>query len=592
MAPIALVAISFVLVFSSSLILFHLYGRMNAARYTTFFWLMSAAFVFGIGVWSMHFVALLAYPFPVKVMYHFGYVFLSMGVLIVLSAFALLLFERASQRNRTSLLILGSLVQTCGIAAMHYIGMRAIKAHATLHYQSSTGLISIVVLALVLGFIFTRQRFQLRRQSRLRQFIHALSLSIAIEFLHYSNMPMMHGTTTLHAGEEAVALSQNQFFLAISISLIVSVICMYSIVIMMIDSRLKQSEERLKRMNEAYSHILDSVAEGIYRLDERGKVIFWNQAAVNLTGFEANEVFGRKVELRAMKSAGEEWDPVEKVHRTGNAEYVADDLFRRKNGSTFPVEYHITPMQGRGEQAGVVINFTDLTQRKEQESFIVESEKLAMAGQLAAGIAHEIRNPLTAIKGFMKLFQNGITKMEYVTIITSEVVRMEGIINELLLLAKPQISRFQATDLSELLTGVYTLLESQAHLNNVDIKLHFAEPELHIYCDESQIKQVFINLIKNAIEATEGGGEIQITVERVGNQLMTSIADNGCGIPGDVLEQVGSPFFTTKEQGTGLGLMISNKIISSHGGTISIASNMGEGTTFQVTLPGGYRDGA
>ncbi|MBP3961870.1 ATP-binding protein [Paenibacillus lignilyticus] len=590
MASVALVAISFVLVFSSSLILFHLYRRMNAARYTTFFWLMSGAFVFSIGVWSMHFVALLAYPFPVKVMYHFGYVFLSMGVLVVMSAIALLLFERAAQRHRTSLLVLGILVQTGGIVAMHYIGMKAIKAHATLHYQSSTGFVSIIVLALVLGFVFTRQH-RLHKLSRLRQFIHALSLSAAVEFLHYSNMPMMHGLTSQYASE-SVALSQNQFFLAISISLIVSVICMYSIVILMIDSRLKQSEERLKRMNEAYSHILDSVAEGIYRLDERGKVIFWNQAAANLTGFEANEVLGRKVGLRAIKPEEEEWDPVEKVNRSGNADYVADDLFRRKNGSTFPVEYHITPMRVKGEQAGVVINFTDLTQRKEQESFLVESEKLSMAGQLAAGIAHEIRNPLTAIKGFMKLFQNGMSKMEYVAIITSEVVRMEGIINELLLLAKPQISRFQATNLGELLAGVYTLLESQANLNNVDIKLQFSEPELLIYCDESQIKQVFINLIKNAIEATEGGGEIRIVVEQVGNHIMTSIADYGCGIPQELLDQVGRPFFTTKEQGTGLGLMISNKIISSHGGTISISSKMGEGTTFQVTLPGGYRNGA
>ncbi|SEM52602.1 PAS domain S-box-containing protein [Paenibacillus sp. OV219] len=583
MVSLVLVSIAFFLVFASTVIVTHLYQRMHAESRGQLFWLTSAAFVFGIGVWSMHFVALLAYRFPVKVMYHFGYVYLSMAAMIMMTFVALCLFRYAANSRRLFWYIIASLVQTAGVVVMHFIGMRAIKAAASQHYHSPFSLLSVLVVAAMFVFIFYQIRYF--GENWKRQLLCALLISSSIEFLHYCNMPVMHSLSITHhsAGLEP---TQNQFFLAISISTVVLIIFLYSIVVLLIDNRLKQSEEQLRRMNITYSLILDSVAEGIFRLDEDSHIIFWNVAAEQLTGYKSIEVLGTPIRKRFAQGDISE-SPIEQSIRKGEYIYVAEEQFLKKDGTAFPVEYHVTPMYEKGHTAGAVINFTDISQRKKNERFILESEKLSLAGQLAAGIAHEIRNPLTAIKGFMKLFQNGVHKTEYIAIITSEINRMEAIINELLLLAKPQVNRNQSINLCQLLNDVYTLLESQAILSNVRMAFQRKDEPLFIECDGSEIKQVFINLIKNAIEASNKGGEIVISAEQRGNSTVTTIKDNGCGIPKELLDQIGRPFFSTKVQGTGLGLMISNKIITNHGGKIIIESSEGEGTTFQVILPGG-----
>lgn len=586
MAAFILVFIAFLLVFASTLIVNQLYQRMQAESRGKLFWLISAAFVFGIGVWSMHFVAILAYRFPVKVMYHLGYVFLSMAAMVIFTFIALCLFRYADQGRKLFWFTIASIVQTTGITMMHFIGMGAIRTNASQQYHSPYSLLSLFVLAAVFVFIFYMRYF---RGNRLRQLLGAFLISSSIEFLHYSSMPVMH-SLSLARQNLKLEPSQNQFLLAICITGVVAIIFLYSIVILLIDNRLKQSEEQLSRINATYSLILDSVAEGIFRMDEQGHIVFWNVAAEQLTGYKSSEVLGKPIRewFTQGLSSG---NPIEKSILRGEYAYVAEEQIVKKDGSTFQVEYHVTPMNEKGRTTGAVINFADISQRKKNELFILESEKLSLAGQLAAGIAHEIRNPLTAIKGFMKLFQNGIQKTEYISIITSEINRMEGIINELLLLAKPQVNRSQSINLCDLLNDVYTLLESQANLSGVRIEILLRDEPLFIECDGSEIKQVFINIIKNAIEATSKGGEIGIAAERAGDQIVTVIKDSGCGIPRELLDQIGRPFFSTKAQGTGLGLMISNKIITNHGGLIKIDSKEGEGTTFQVILPGGHPSG-
>ncbi|AZN42694.1 ATP-binding protein [Paenibacillus albus] len=583
MAALVLIIIAFLLVFASTLIVTHLYQRMHTESRGQLFWLTSAAFVFGIGVWSMHFVALLAHRFPVKVMYHIGYVFLSMAAMILITFVALCLFRFAAYSRRLFWYVIAGFVQTAAILVMHFIGMRAIRAEASQHYQSSFSLLSILVTAAMFVFVFYQMRYF--REYWHRQLLCALLISSSIEFLHYGNMPIMHSLSLTHHSAR-LEPTQNQFFLAISISAVVAIIFLYSIVVILIDNRLKQSEDQLRRMNITYSLILDSVAEGIFRLDDQSRIVFWNVAAEQLTGYKATEVLGTPIRKRFAQEANTV-SPIEEAIRKGEDTYVAEELFLKKDGAAFPVEYHITPMYEKGRTAGAVINFTDISQRKKNELFILESEKLSLAGQLAAGIAHEIRNPLTAIKGFMKLFQNGVNKAEYIAIISSEISRMESIINELLLLAKPQVNRRQSVDLCQLLNDVHTLLESQAILSSVRMELQFGDEPLYIECDGGEIKQVFINLIKNAIEASNKGGEIVISSKRRDHHIVTTIIDNGSGIPKELLDQIGRPFFSTKVRGTGLGLMISNKIIASHGGSIHIDSSEGEGTTFQVVLPGG-----
>lgn len=217
----------------------------------------------------------------------------------------------------------------------------------------------------------------------------------------------------------------------------------------------------------------------------------------------------------------------------------------------------------------------------------LEREKLSMAGMLAAGIAHEIRNPLTSLRGFLQLTADK-AKPEYTAIMLSEVDRINEIVTELLELAKPKETAFEERDLPTLLEQTVTLLEAQANLSNVTLAMEPSASELPpiiVTCEENKLKQVFINLIKNAVEASAGGGAIRIAVRESDGQAVIEVADTGSGLPSEDLEQLGQPFYTTKEHGSGLGLMVCRRIVQDHGGTMAFRSEAGEGTVVTVRLP-------
>jgi PAS domain S-box-containing protein len=214
------------------------------------------------------------------------------------------------------------------------------------------------------------------------------------------------------------------------------------------------------------------------------------------------------------------------------------------------------------------------------------SEKQATAGQLAAGIAHEIRNPITAIKGFLQLLMGeNVGNKIYFEIINSEIDRIEEILKELMVLAKPSKQKYERVNLQVLLDQVVTLMASQALLNNIQIDKQLDFANMWIIGDTNQLKQVFINYIKNAIEAMPDGGMLRINgTPLVGGQVRISIIDQGCGIPAGILNQIGQPFFTTKENGTGLGMLVSHQIIKEHKGDLYIESDT-NGTSLHVKLP-------
>jgi two-component system sporulation sensor kinase A len=229
----------------------------------------------------------------------------------------------------------------------------------------------------------------------------------------------------------------------------------------------------------------------------------------------------------------------------------------------------------------------DITKRKEQtEQLLQKSEKLALLGQMAAGIAHEIRNPLTSIKGFIQLFKSETHQAEYYDIVLSELDRINTIVGEFLVLAKPTAAVFAEKDVKELLKDVVTLINTQSILNNVQIFVDIESVLPKISCEENQLKQVFLNLLKNAIEAMPSGGNIDVKVKvKAEGEISIQIIDHGIGIPKDRIPTLGEPFYTTKEKGTGLGLMTCYKIIESHSGQLMIDSEVNEGTTIEIILP-------
>ncbi|MGD6817391.1 ATP-binding protein [Metabacillus sp. 84] len=221
---------------------------------------------------------------------------------------------------------------------------------------------------------------------------------------------------------------------------------------------------------------------------------------------------------------------------------------------------------------------------------VIKSEKLAIVSELAASVAHEVRNPLTVVRGFIQLIgtdrrSTGTQKDEYITLILSELDRAQDIITDYLNLAKQQYYEKNEVSLSLLLSEVVKIMTSYANFKNVHFKNSIA-PNLYVYGDASRLKQVFLNLLKNAIEAVaESDGEVKITAYASHEFIRIKIKDNGVGMTSEQLARLGEPYFTLKERGTGLGLTVTFSIVEQHEGTLRYQSEPGAGTSATVSLP-------
>ncbi len=318
-------------------------------------------------------------------------------------------------------------------------------------------------------------------------------------------------------------------------------------------------------------------------LDRRIKYI--NTRYTDQTGYSMNELIDSKLELYSDLLDEEQIQEIWSQVSMGN-KWVGELRNRRKNGEFFSEMVSLLPIiNDQGETLHYLRISEDMTDQKNTLELLHKSEMLSAVGQLAAGIAHEIRNPLTALKGFTKLLDRDTNKKQYTQIMTSELERIETIISELLMLARPQKLHFEIVDVVRVLQDVIMLLDPQTLLNNVEIVTKIAPDIPPIRCIQNQLKQVFINLIKNGIEAMPRGGDLIIKVRlNEDNDIWISFIDHGVGIPEEKIAKLGSPFYTTKEDGTGLGLMVSYKIIENHQGEIKIHSVLGKGSTVDIIL--------
>lgn len=239
---------------------------------------------------------------------------------------------------------------------------------------------------------------------------------------------------------------------------------------------------------------------------------------------------------------------------------------------------------------GFLIHYILLLKDMKNAEKIIQTEKLAVVGELAAGVAHEIRNPLTSIKGFVQLIDSkkgAEVPPFYIETILDELDRIEQIVGEMVVLAKPAHEEKSQVNLSLLLQDTVNLMSPQAGMRNVMLRLEIEQGLPFVKGVRNQLKQVMINLIKNSIEAigAEDKGEIMITATYEAEHIFITVADNGKGIEPEVINKLGTPFFTTKDSGTGLGLMISYRIIQNHEGEIEVESKPGVGTKFNIILP-------
>lgn len=349
---------------------------------------------------------------------------------------------------------------------------------------------------------------------------------------------------------------------------------------------LQQMSDKNRLTSEYFESIINQTADAVHLTDEEGRVIRVNHAFEKLYGWGNEEAKGKLLNLIPEYLQMQDALGQQKLHK--GLPVVSDETVRLcKDGNEIDVSISQSPIfNDNGEFTGTIVISRDMTEHHLMEDLLRRSEKLTTVGQLAAGVAHEIRNPLTTLRGFLQIQQESEkVNIRHTEIMLSELDRINLIVSEFLILAKPQVVHFQVKDLRFIMGDVVSLLDSQAHLFNIEFTVRFSKDPILVYCEENQLKQVFINLLKNAIEAMKNGGIITLDLHSRHQYAIIRIIDEGEGIAEGTLQKLGEPFFTSKDTGTGLGLMVSQRIIESHKGTMKITSYVGEGTEVAISLP-------
>ena len=236
----------------------------------------------------------------------------------------------------------------------------------------------------------------------------------------------------------------------------------------------------------------------------------------------------------------------------------------------------------------LLLKYFLLKKQAREEKNQNEAQKLELVGTLAASTAHEIRNPLTGVKGLIQLLSEKYTAPEdhyYFDVIHKELDRINAIVSEFLILGKPTMQKLEVVNLTETIDELRPIIVSDGHLHHVDCVWCLPTEPVNVECVKDQMKQVVLNITKNAFESIDGKGTLEITLKKQDQACKIKITDNGKGIPQEELKKIFQPFYTSKETGTGLGLVVCKRIIHSFGGTIQVESQINTGTTFTIHLP-------
>lgn len=340
--------------------------------------------------------------------------------------------------------------------------------------------------------------------------------------------------------------------------------------------------------------ILDTIPTGVVTINMDGNVTFVNQKFEEILQLKAKDVLGKPyIHLfnttfnpngdNNCRSVVLETIDTKKLFLNFEKEYSNGEIYRTSTSLIRDEE---------GKISEVIASMENITHSKQIEQAALRNEKLVAIGTLSAGIAHEIRNPLTTIRGFIQLLQPELAqsnKAEYLEIILSEIDRANNVLKDFLNFSKPSLPKRSLTDVKKLLEELHLLTEGEALLRDIHLEFTYSVdniPSIHI--DKDQIKQVILNMIKNALDAVATpGGAIKVSTvwEPLFNNVSIIIKDNGIGMNQQTISKIFDPFFTTKEHGNGLGMAVSYQIVKNHGGDIQVNSFPGSGTTFTLVFP-------
>ncbi|QDM26343.1 PAS domain S-box protein [Tardiphaga sp. vice352] len=608
-----LVALSVLIAAAASYTALDLAGRIRACSgWSCHAWLATAAVAMGGGIWSMHFVAMLAFSMPgMEVNYDLGLTAVSLVAPILVTGAAFYVVNR--QDTGTVALALSGLFMGLGIVAMHYIGMSAMRMPADLRYDKLWVVISALI---AIGASTVALFLAFRRANVGTKAAASVAMGLAVSGMHYAAMQgavfTVHGHTD--GGHEMASIGQTR--LAVAVAATTFLILFFALVAAMFDRRFAGLAEReagaLRQSEERFRLLLKSVTDyAIFMLDTEGRVANWNAGAERIKGYSADEIVGahfsqfytpeeiaNKVPARALETAARE------------GKFEAEGWRVRKDGTQFWASVVIDPVKDdQGNLIGYAKVTRDITERKasqdalqQAQMALLQAQKMEAVGQLTGGVAHDFNNLLMAALGSLELLRKRMPDDPKLLRLLDNAVqaaqRGASLTQRMLAFARRQDLKPTPVDVPDLVHGMTDMLQRTIG-PTIQIETHFPLGLARALIDANQLELALLNLAVNARDAMPEGGTITISgreaadesdvsgLEAARRYVCLSVTDTGEGMDARTVAKAMEPFFTTKGvgKGTGLGLSMIHGLAEQSGGRLILHSKEGVGTTAEIWLP-------
>jgi len=600
-----LVTLSLVIAISASFMALTLAAaaRRSNTRSMERLHLFSGAASLGFGIWSMHFIGMLAFEMPTHVHYHLGITALSAIPSLLASWVALGLLAR---HELTGLrLVSGGITVGAGIGAMHYLGMAAMEIGPALRYDPSLFALSIVV-AVLLGTLALWISFGLRSKTRLRGYqrrlLAGLVMGLAIAGMHYTAMEAARfiGETD----PDFTPGSSRHTMLALAIAIITVSLSVLAAGVNAI-ARYRALFQRSTETASELRTIVDAAVDGIVKISDRGIVLSFNESAERIFGYRAEEVVGHNVRMLMPNPHHDAHDGYLKNYlRTGERKIIGSGRevwARHKDGHQIPVRLAIGESRLGGTSTFVGF-LTDISERYHMETELREAKEkaeyaAAAKSEFLANMSHEIRTPMNAIIGFTDLILDtplSESQFKHLSIVKTSARSLLALLNDILDTAKLDGGHTELEERDFSLRSVCEQVVATQSLNAIRKGLFLSldyKASDYFKGDPLRIQQVVLNLLSNAVKFTTTGG-VTLTIEQSEqSHVVILVKDTGIGIAADRIDRIFEPFtqadssMTRRFGGTGLGTTIARQLVELMGGDISVTSTPGEGSTFRVALP-------
>jgi PAS domain S-box-containing protein len=612
-----LVGLSILIAILASYAALDLGGRVQSATgWAIAAWTAAAAIAMGGGIWSMHFVAMLAFRIAVPVTYDVALTLLSLLLAIAAAAAGFAVIGRKAAWPRDA--ALSGTLMGLGIVGMHYTGMAAMRMPAGIHYSRLLVGLSVII---AIGAAMVALWLAGRQHDFPRKVIAAIAMGLAISGMHYTGMAAATFTSAAATGPALSHPALEQTHLALAIAGTTILLLCLALTASFYDRRIAKLVERdataVRRAEHQFSILLHGVKDyAIYLIDPKGYVASWNAGAQRFKGYAAEEIIGQHFSRFYTQEDIEAGEPeLALATALQDGSYEKEGWRLRKDGSRFWAHVTIDCIRdGSGAVEGFAKVTRDMTDRRDAQRILDQSreqffqaQKMEAVGQLTGGVAHDFNNLLTVTLGNLEMAKRALEDEKpgdaFANIKRAEQssLRAASLTDRLLTFSRRQTLQPQSLDANVLVANMSGMVQPAVG-ENIAVDTRLAGGLWRIFADPNHLESALVNLAINARDAMAGGGKLIIETSNVtldavyaakhdevvpGPYVLIAVTDTGCGMQPDVAERAFEPFYTTKEIGKGSGLGLSQVFgfVRQSGGHVNIASEVGRGTSVRIYLP-------